>query len=277
MKFIHFTDTHLLNDIKASNLKPILEKLPHTNEKFKEVLSKLDVSDLDFITISGDLIQEGNVEDYLELKKMLETFVPDTPVLLALGNHDIKEPFYEVFKGEHHENPYYYKKTFGDYRVIVLDSATKGEHTGSITGEQLAWLNENLSENYKKGTLVILHHPIVWEDAALSMRDKGALIDILANSDTIGIFTGHTHMNGLHHVRHIPQFTSEGVAFGLEKWDDDSISFTNQCAYNIYSVEDGYINMKRVHIEPALDHIYTFKYEEVFPKNEAKLTLKGEK
>jgi 3',5'-cyclic-AMP phosphodiesterase len=264
MKFIHFTDTHLLTDINTTNMKPIFEKLPNLNEKFQAILSNLDVSDIDFITISGDLIHEGTVEEYAELKKMLEKFVPSTPVLLALGNHDKKDNFYEAFTNERKENPYYYVRYFDEYRVIVLDSAVKNESVGAIFEDQLNWLEEKLLEDYQKGTIVILHHPIVWEDEALNMKNCDRLKEILTQSDTIGIFTGHTHMNGLFHVNDIPQFTSEGIAFGLVKDDSQNISFTNQCAYNIYTVKDRFINMKRVHVEPSFERIMTFNYQEVF-------------
>lgn len=263
MKFIQFSDTHLTSDIHTTDMKSALEQLPNAKEKFTEILANLETAQLDFITISGDLVHDGTADDYLELKQMLKCFLPNTPVLLALGNHDIKEPFHEVFTGNGKDERYYYEKVIRDYRIIVLDSAIKGEHAGGIDSQQLKWLKDRLSNDYGKGTLVIMHHPIIWENENLTMKNNKELIQTLTASDTIAIFSGHTHMNGLHYVGHIPQFTSEGIGFGLLA-EGGQISVTNQCAYNIYSVEETFVNMKRVHIGPALDRVQTSPYDDVF-------------
>ncbi|MDQ1005246.1 Icc protein [Neobacillus niacini] len=267
MKFVHFTDTHLLQDLESTNLKPIFEKLSNHNEKFKQALIDLVLEDVEFISITGDLIHEGSVEEYAELKKLLDTYVPNTPVFLTLGNHDVKENFNKVFLGKEHTNAYYYVKNLENYRVVVLDSAIIGEHSGAIQDEQLQWLEQTLAENYQHGTLVFMHHPIVWEEEAVCMENAKKLTSILTNSDTIGVFTGHTHMNGLHYIEHIPQFTAEGVAFGLVKEKDNCLSLTNQSGYNVYTVKNKLIEMKRSQIKPDLERLYTVKYEQAFRKH----------
>jgi 3',5'-cyclic-AMP phosphodiesterase len=277
MKFVHFTDTHLLQNLESTNLKPIFEKLSNHNEKFKLALIDLVLEDVEFISITGDLIHEGSVEEYVELKKLIDTHLPNTQVFLTLGNHDVKENFNKVFLDEEHSNAYYYVKNLENYRVIVLDSSIIGEHSGGVHGEQLQWLEQVLTENYQQGTLVFMHHPILWDEKALCMENSEKLVSILVNSDVIGIFTGHTHMNGIFYIEHIPQFTSEGVAFGLVKEKDNLISVTNQSAYNVYTVKNKFIEMKRTHIEPELDRLETHKFEQVFGDHSTKnTTLEGE-
>ena len=272
MKFVHFTDTHLLQDFQSTNMKPIFEKLSNHNEKFKQALIDLALEDVEFISITGDLIHEGSVGEYEELKNLLVTYVPNTPVFLTLGNHDVKENFNKVFLGEEHTNAYYYVKNLDNYRIVVLDSAIIGEHSGAIQDEQLQWLEQTLAENYQQGTLVFMHHPILWEEKALCIEKAEKLTSILTNSDTIGVFTGHTHMNGLHYIGHIPQFTSEGVAFGVIKEKDNCLTLTNQSAYNVYTVKNNFIEMKRLQIKPDLERIYTFKFEQIFSKHSSENT-----
>jgi Icc protein len=263
MKFLHLTDSHILKSYEHDKLASLFNQVANPLEKVRRIVEGVS-EEVDFIMITGDLIHDGGSEDYLLLKQLMDE--SKIPVYVALGNHDVKANFHEAFFGEKKEQAYYYELLVNNYRLIVLDSAVKDLHEGSVSEEQLNWLEEILKESYGEGTLLFLHHPIVWEDEQLSMQNNERLIHILKNSDCLGIFTGHTHMNGLFYIDEIPQFTSEGISFGLEKHDGTKISATNQSAYNEYHVQNKKISMKRHHITPELHRISTYEYEEVFPK-----------
>ena len=48
---------------------------------------------LDLVIISGDLTEDGEIDDYRYLKTWLENALGETTILVTLGNHDIKEHF----------------------------------------------------------------------------------------------------------------------------------------------------------------------------------------
>ena len=90
MKIIQLSDIH----ISKKNLYGI-----SPNERFKKAIQHvLDKhSDSDYLVISGDLTDTGDVDSYNELKNIL-TSLPDhlSPHLL-IGNHDERENFRTVF------------------------------------------------------------------------------------------------------------------------------------------------------------------------------------
>ena len=55
-----------------------------------------------FFLVTGDLSERGELESYSRLMDLVaEVEDEGYPVLLAMGNHDVRDNFYRVFKGRH--------------------------------------------------------------------------------------------------------------------------------------------------------------------------------
>ena len=82
-----------------------------------------------FSLVTGDLSERGELESYSRLMDLVaEVEDEGYPVLLAMGNHDVRDNFYRVFKGRHcdDEKRYCYTSNVGGLRVVVLDSLVQG-------------------------------------------------------------------------------------------------------------------------------------------------------
>lgn len=237
IRFAHLSDTHILKDYSKSNMKELFEKVVDRKEKLSNVLNDLDKQELDFIIISGDIVHEGNKEDYECLKGILDNNIQNTKVIMSLGNHDRKKAFSEVFLGEALEKSYYYVEDIKGLRIVVLDSAVLGREAGEISKEQEEWLREVLSTKSKEGTIIVLHHPIAWENEAFSIKVSEEFKYVLKGSDVIGIFCGHTHYRNVYDYGNIPQITAESMSFGID-FGKDTVSLIDEIGYNICSIED---------------------------------------
>ena len=243
--FIHLTDTH----IKAPGARPFLNL--DMSAKLRNVFAavkELSIQPVCFI-ISGDLTHEGDTADYQHFRTLVDETAADfgVPVLVALGNHDHRNPFREGYLGESPSNAAYYYTTMVDgLRFIVLDSeiSDEGEKVeGKLDPAQLDWLKTQLTASAPRGTIIVLHHP--------PMRNAFRLLDnhILTNpdelaaaiegSDVIGLLSGHIHFNSLSSFHGVPSAACAGVAFNLDPTMPKSMRFIDSSGYNLIMVADG--------------------------------------
>ena len=88
-------------------------------KSLEKILSVVQSQPLDFIVISGDLVHEGEEVDYHQFKKILDESRIQVPVLLALGNHDNKEAFCNVFEQKLTHGRYYIFIRYENGRLCV--------------------------------------------------------------------------------------------------------------------------------------------------------------
>lgn len=164
------------------------------------------------IIASGDLVDRGEAEEYVELKRLMAE--SEIPIFYAMGNHDAREPFLEVFAGDPgfqtDENGFVqYAVDFGDMRMVVCDTLGGPNH-GEYDEARAEWLARKLDEAPDRPTAVILHHPpilsgIQWMDpdpqspwilrlaGALEGRDQvKVLLCGHIHRAFNGVFAGHT-------------------------------------------------------------------------------------
>ncbi|PCE27539.1 phosphodiesterase [Paraburkholderia acidicola] len=115
----------------------------------------------DAIVMTGDLVDQGTVDQYVHLKTLLATL--DIPYYLLVGNHDARGPLREVFS----ERPelstggefVQYAVDIGPLRLIALDSLVPGQSGGTLCDTRLTWLASQLDDARGKPVVVALHHP----------------------------------------------------------------------------------------------------------------------
>ncbi|MGN1148997.1 MAG: metallophosphoesterase family protein, partial [Lachnospiraceae bacterium] len=119
-----------------------------------------------------------------------------------------------------------------------------------IDAKQEAWLKDVFRENFGQGTIIVFHHPIVWEIPQLGMPVSESFAEIIKNSDTIGILCGHTHSNNIRNWNGVTQYTADSLAFGMEV-GQDNIAFVDKVGINIYNIEAQEISVHTESINPA--------------------------
>jgi 3',5'-cyclic AMP phosphodiesterase CpdA len=152
------------------------------------------------IIASGDLVDRGEVEEYLELKRLMAD--SEIPIYYALGNHYLRAPFHEVFSGpgaQTDPNGYVqYAVDFGSMRMVVCDTL-EGENHGDYDEARAAWLSATLDEAPERPTAVILHHPpipsgIRWMDPDPQSPWLLRLAEVLTGRNQVKVLMcGHIH------------------------------------------------------------------------------------
>ncbi len=247
LRFAHLTDTHILRSYSGSSLKEIIPRIIHPEHKLKACLRAVRGEGVDFVIVTGDLVHEGDSDDYRHLRDLFEKELPDVPVLLALGNHDNKEGFFRGYLGKRVQDAYYYHTTVKGVRIIALDSAVPGKESGALSSVQLTWLAQVLSQPAKCGSILMLHHPIAWKEQRMSMPAPEGLLALLQGSDVRAVFCGHTHHNSCQMLGRIPLYAADSAAFGGVFWSD-SMSFADTSGYSMVTLtEDSlYVHHERV-------------------------------
>jgi len=115
----------------------------------------------DAIIITGDLVDQGEPEQYEHLKSLLAPL--KIPYYLLVGNHDDRTALRATFidHKELHTNSEFIQYTvdIGPLRLIALDSMVPGQSAGLLCDARLAWLEAQLQTAHDKPVIVALHHP----------------------------------------------------------------------------------------------------------------------
>ncbi|MBC7520621.1 MAG: metallophosphoesterase [Sandarakinorhabdus sp.] len=151
----------------------------------------------DVLLATGDLTEHGTVSSYRTFKAICD--ILPFPVLMALGNHDVRANFIKVFA----DTPLvdglvHYVHDQGPIRIVVLDTLNDGLHGGSFTEASAAWLDARLAESGKP-TMVVLHHPPIetgngWMTEDLDAPWVTRLENVIRrHPHVIRMVTGHLH------------------------------------------------------------------------------------
>jgi Icc protein len=193
MKFVHFTDPHLVREDEFLwGLKPI--------ETFDACLADIarHHSDAAFVVITGDLSERGDVETYALLKQRLSTL--ELPVVLLLGNHDDRENFKQIFDDLPLDHGGFVQQVRQEHGGVFLFLDTlKGppSSAGLYTPERRQWLTEQLDRAGGRPVYLFMHHPPF--SIAHELMDKIMLDEpeefaaLLQGHDVRHIFFGHGH------------------------------------------------------------------------------------
>lgn len=153
--------------------------------------------------ICGDAARlEGRVEDYRRLKTMLAPLAEETAMAIAMGNHDDRLSFREVFT-----EPSPHRRQVADRQVlvlewpvvrcVVLDSLLFVNKTpGHLGKAQREWLRRFLWEADRRPVVLFVHHPP--DDGDGNLLDSERLWALIRPHEQVkAVFYGHTHVR--HH------------------------------------------------------------------------------
>lgn len=270
IKFIHISDLHYENTYDGDFILRLisLTKLSPT-DMIVSALQKIIFShkDIDFVLISGDITQEGSVEEYFALKTLIENELNNIPVFVALGNHDTDNFFKGYLGRECPNNSYHYSTVLSGIRIIVLDSRGGEYESGKLKKEQIEWLKKELSKPAERGSILVLHHTphISGEEENLVYQNENSLelYNAVKESDVKAIFAGHTHKNYYTMLGNIPCYTVKSIAFGIETFME-KMEINNDTGYHYCELdESGNISVNSISIIPEEFLKVTFMYDEM--------------
>lgn len=255
MKFIHLTDTHLIEggvDLYGSN----------PNQRLRQAVAHLMAHqpDAQAMVITGDLTHYGQADAYDQLRDILSP-VP-CPVHLILGNHDSRDTLKTYFPAiENDANGFIqYTKVFGDYLAIFLDTNEPGVSWGVFCEKRAEWLRQQLA-SAQKPVLLFMHHPFfpigIHSMDAISLRDTTHFMNAIQGYESRihQVFFGHIHRPITGSYRNIPFFTLKGTnhQVALELHADASEGIPGRLEAPQYAVVNLLPDQILIHSEDYLD------------------------
>lgn len=251
LTFIHLTDLHLT----ATEATHVNGQYPA--RKLRLVIDRIRAMEITpaFLVVTGDLVNDGQPAEYAMLNTLLsELRSLGMPVLLGMGNHDMRVPFRQVVLGEADgdmQRPYYYSTEISGVNVIMLDSQIPGKVAGHLGAEQLAWLADELAKPVSVGHLIALHHPPVSSTVALLdtmvLTNPAELAAIVAKHDNVlGILSGHIHFNHVARFQNTFSFTTPAVLYTIDPGVQRNLRTLNGSGFAIGTVRHGQLFMNTI-------------------------------
>lgn len=192
-KVLQITDTHLF----ANKLEQLQGHCTYKNLCKVVDHIRTNVSDFDFVLLTGDISQDGSAESYEHAATVLHQL--ERPVFWIAGNHDHLETVRLVF-GKYprlHELTSLISQTW-DFHA--LNTCRSGTDAGYVAPSDLAKLSDaiDLSATHAKRVAVVMHHHPVPVETPLvddcGLQENDALVRLLREKEVIElVLCGHVH------------------------------------------------------------------------------------
>jgi len=182
-----------------------------TNESLvilQDTIRQLDkISDLNFVLFGGDLIdkKENKVSDVELLTDLLSEL--KFPYYVIFGDRDAdtdenytKEDFTAEYKFNGFENIHqsYWARYFQENILLIgLDSSADNSFDGYLPEEEIKWLENVLSANTNKFTIIFVHHPPILDfDEHYRLKNAAEFQSLIKKYPQVKIvLSGHAHRN----------------------------------------------------------------------------------
>jgi 3',5'-cyclic-AMP phosphodiesterase len=193
MKLIQLTDIHLTTPGRT-----IGGRDPNANFENALTHALAQHPDTEAIVITGDLSDWGDRADYERLRARIAAL--PVPVHLAIGNHDDRPTFLEVFPELADADGHVQTRfplSFGS--GIVIDTWGPKSHAGFFCATRRAWLDAALAAASEPVFIFMHHNPVpthVVPIDQIMLRDADAFGEVIAahRQRIAHIFFGHCHL-----------------------------------------------------------------------------------
>ncbi|MBT5050665.1 MAG: phosphodiesterase [Rhodospirillaceae bacterium] len=155
MIIAQISDTHILAKSSAHAMAA------SRAENLRQCVADINRQGVDVVVHTGDSVQDGIAEEYAHLRGILADL--EAPLFLIPGNRDRHDALRSAL--DHFSylpmNGDFLHYVIEDYpmRLVALDSVVTGERKGVFCARRLAWLEETLSQEPHRPTLLFMHHP----------------------------------------------------------------------------------------------------------------------
>jgi len=202
-------------------------------EVFEKVIEEINLLKPDAVVITGDLTNEGLVEQYEKCKKMVSQINVEKIIAIS-GNHDYRNTGYLLFKKYF---PFKTENDLGnDVVLITLNSTRPDRDDGEVGHKQISGLEHTLKKYENKFKIVAMHHHLIGipdtGSDRLTVIDAGDVLRAVLDSNVNLVLCGHKHRPWI--------------------WDFNTLSIANagttsservrgffENSYNIVSIENG--------------------------------------
>jgi len=207
---------------------------------------------VDAVVVSGDLTDSGDEADYRLARQLLGRL--EVPVHVLPGNHDLRGLLRSAFElpGEG-EAPINYSGEIGELRLVILDSIVAGQDPGAFDAEQLRWLDEELSKEPERPTLLAMHHPPLttglpeWDAINLLPPERAALAEVVGRHPQLrAIVGGHLHRIAASALAGCPVLSAPSTYLQMlpdfmpaDFEDDDAATWTDPPGFALHVLLDG--------------------------------------
>ena len=253
MKFLHLSDIHFLREYPKAEkgYNSIFSNMTSPLIQIRRALERVDLNKIEFVIITGDLVESGTFEDYAVLKSELEKLLGNIPYILTLGNHDNKKAFYRGWLNKESNDSYNTINEIGGLRIISFDNSQYKNSDGFISDKQYEWLENQLKDGTQKDTILMLHHHLIKDQfttPAVNYSDR--FEEIIKESSIIGIFVGHTHHPFKGYFAGKPYFSTGSLSFIGYDESNGIVRFEESAKFSVCTYENGKIS---VEVISALD------------------------
>ena len=202
-------------------------------EIFEKVIDEINLLKPDAVVITGDLTNEGLVEQYEKCKKMISQINVEKIIAIS-GNHDYRNTGYLLFKKYF---PFKTENDLGDDVILItLNSTRPDRDDGEVGYKQTRWLEHTLKKYENKFKIVAMHHHLIGipdtGSDRLTVIDAGDVLRAVLDSNVSLVLCGHKHRPWI--------------------WDFNTLSIANagttsservrgffENSYNIVNIENG--------------------------------------
>lgn len=240
IRIVQVTDAHLYRD-RNSVLAGV-----STWKTFRAVLRKIERQhgDFDYLILTGDLAEDGELETYLMLREELGDWLERCRIIP--GNHDdpanLRKAFPDLFS--RHRGALTFALRTGGWKIVGLDSHLPGETKGRIDGDQLQWLRDELGTDPDTQTLLFVHHPpiainVEWLDRTRLERASD-LVNLIELSPQIEVIcAGHVHQEFVGQIGVAAMYTTPSTCVQFGARSEKSFD-TKAAGYRTFRLDDGY-------------------------------------
>jgi len=194
-------------------------------ENLRRAVAEALAAEAEAMVVSGDAARtDGAIEDYQELRRLLEPAAARMPIAIGLGNHDHRENLLRVFPEQPGLRPPVEHRhvlviEHGVVRVIVLDSLLYVNQVAGLLGQaQRDWLAGYLPTIADRPAVLVVHHSPGNGDWELLDADR--LFQILRPHRHVkAVFHGHTHAWGLGRRHDVDLVNLPSVGFNFRDQD----------------------------------------------------------
>lgn len=146
---------------------------------------------------TGDLSQDHSDQSYQDFAKHINTL--NMPCYWLPGNHDVQAVMLPSLLQQGLAQT---RQIISDYwQIIMLDSQVEGVVYGSLSDQQLDFLEQALNEHPDKHTLICIHHHVLpvgskWLDQHI-LKNNQQFLSLIASFDNVrAVLSGHVHQAG---------------------------------------------------------------------------------
>jgi len=190
VRIVHFSDIHFT------------PRPQFIRSNYDEAVSVINKTPHDFAVFSGDLTQDGLIEEF-ELADTLRRKIISPKIYWIIGNHDSRSGGFEVW--EKKVGPREFREYSDDILFIGLDSCIPDRDGGRFGREALDYTKKILMKyGDAKLKLIGFHHHILPIPKTGRERsnavDAGDMLSVLLDHNVDAVFTGHKHHPNVYKV-----------------------------------------------------------------------------